>query len=190
MTNYEWAENEIELLNLKDPYDQHCHKSALKAFKSLCEDEHSMFSINVTMNILNRLYKKLPLSEVNGGEDEWTVIESYGDRVTYQNKRYSSLFKDVFSDGKINYTDVQRAIVVDIDNQSDMWSGWESYILDELFPIKLPYYPDMNKYKIYVNHTHDEKGNITSYHIYYIIKPDGSKVEVNRLYDPKGVRIE
>jgi hypothetical protein len=79
-----WAEKEIELACEKerrvaeqhgDPdgagYGIGCYESALKAFKSLCGDGHSGFSIGLTMNILNRLVDTKPLTPIFDTEDVW-----------------------------------------------------------------------------------------------------------------------
>lgn len=59
-----WAKREVELACKRENPDRKegefdygcaCYESALKAFKSLCEDGHSGFSIGLTKNILNRL---------------------------------------------------------------------------------------------------------------------------------------
>ena len=55
-----WAENEVELAcehekSGDDGDGCACYRSALKAFDSLMEDEHSGMSIGITRNILNRL---------------------------------------------------------------------------------------------------------------------------------------
>ena len=60
MTTEEWAEREIEIACKKEnpnwdgksfDYGCACYQSALKAYKSLCEDEHSGGSFNITKNI-------------------------------------------------------------------------------------------------------------------------------------------
>lgn len=60
----DWAKREVEIAyktenpNRKEgefDYECACYESALKAFESLCEDDHSGFSIRMTQAILNRL---------------------------------------------------------------------------------------------------------------------------------------
>ena len=73
MTTNEWAEREIEIACKKEnpnwdgksfDYGCACYQSALKAYKSLCEDEHSGFSFGLTKNILIRLMDGLPLMPI------------------------------------------------------------------------------------------------------------------------------
>ena len=75
-----WAEKEIEIACKKEnpnreegewDYGCACYESALKAFKSLLEDEHSGFSISITKNILNRLIDGKPLTPIEDTDDVW-----------------------------------------------------------------------------------------------------------------------
>ena len=59
MTMTEWAKKEVKLFKEKqDDYGKLCADSALKAFLSLVEDNHSGLSIKITQNLLNRLNTK------------------------------------------------------------------------------------------------------------------------------------
>ena len=54
-----WAEREVEIACKKeDVYGCKYYHSALKAFESLCDDDHSGCSIKITKEILNRLYNR------------------------------------------------------------------------------------------------------------------------------------
>ena len=73
MTIREWAEKEVEIACKKEnpnwdgksfDYGCSCYQSALKAYKSLCEDSHSGSSFNLTKNILIRLMNDLPLTPI------------------------------------------------------------------------------------------------------------------------------
>lgn len=68
-----WAEDEVKIAcarenpNRKEgefDYRCACYESALKAFKSLCEDEHSGASIMFTKAILDRLITGKPLTSI------------------------------------------------------------------------------------------------------------------------------
>ena len=78
----EWAEREIEIACKKEnpnwdgksfDYGCSCYQSALKAYKRLCEDEHSEFSFNLTKNVLIRLINGLPLMPIT--DDDFTNVE-------------------------------------------------------------------------------------------------------------------
>lgn len=124
-----WAENEISLAckhekpDRKDgewDYGCACYESALKAFKSLCEDGHSGFSIGLTKAILNRLINNKPLLPIDDTDDVWNDISDIsglkGEEVNYQCKRMPSLFKYVYADGTVEYIDVDRYHGVNINN--------------------------------------------------------------------------
>lgn len=44
-------------------YTGECYKSALKAFKSVCDDDHSGCSYSITSRILKRMLDNLPLEK-------------------------------------------------------------------------------------------------------------------------------
>lgn len=174
-----WAEKEIEMACQRErnsaaevgheedaEYGIACYKSALKAFRSLLEDGHSGVSISFTRQILNRLILGEPLSPITGEEDEW-VDASYGGMPEgviqeYQNKRMSSLFKYVYEDGTVKYSDVQRVTCYESSHDDThggvpFHNGFINRIIDEVKPITLPYVPQ--HFKVYVTEClYDENG--------------------------------
>ena len=69
----EWAKREVEIACKKEnpnwdgesfDYGCACYQSALKAYLSLCEDEHSGMSFSLTKNILVRLMEGNPLTPI------------------------------------------------------------------------------------------------------------------------------
>lgn len=165
-----WAEKEIEMACQRErnsaaevgheedaEYGIACYKSALKAFKSLLEDGHSGMSISITRQILNHLLFGEPLSPIIGEDDEWEDVSYEGmpEGVTkeYQNKRMSSLFKYVYADGTVKYSDVQRVTCYesshdDTHGNIPFHNGFIDRIIDEMKPITLPYVPQ--HFKVYV----------------------------------------
>lgn len=193
---YEWAEQEAKRAKADD-YGKLCINSALKAFKSLCEDGHSGLSISVTKNILNRLIDGLPLSAITEDDFKNVSPEKYKKGITtYQCPRMSSLFKDVDKNGNVIYQDVDRVVFINTywDDDGDTWHNyWASKTIDEMFPIKLPYYPTATPYKVYGKTMYlDENGkdvtcdNVGSYNVVildYVITPDGKRIELNKKFD-------
>ena len=197
-----WAEQECKIACKKEnsdwdeksfDYGCSCYQSALKAYKSLCEDGHSGFSFNVTKNILIRLMNGLPLTPIEDTPDSWndiTMLDKDGG-ITYQCNRMSSLFKYVDDKGNVRYHDVERAFCEEITNPKDRFSGSACNIIDDLFPITMPYYPKTTeKYKVVTN-TFLAKGfeaddtDFNTRAILYVITPEKEKVEVNRYYGEK-----
>lgn len=185
MSMLEWAKKEVEIAtkgcsNDEFDYGAECYKSALRAFEILCKDEHSGMSIKFTQRILNRMIDGKPLTAIEDTEDSWNEVG----KNEYQCKRMSSLFKDVDSDGNIMYNDIDRAVFVDINNETKWSSGLATKIIDELFPISMPYYPSSKPYIVYGNEYLSNKcnGDFDSIHFLYLINPDGEKIELNRYF--------
>lgn len=193
-----WAENEVTLAyHLENPdqkdeewdYGCACYESALKAFRSLCEDGHSGFSIALTKAILNRLIDCKPLIPIEDTEDVWSAISDVSglnsEKVSYQCKRMYSLFKDVYTDGSIKYCDMDRYCGVDIKTDSTYSSfSLISHIVDEMFPITMPYMPEDRPYEVYTEDflTDPEEGDFDTVGVLYVITPSLERVEINRYF--------
>ena len=119
MKMLEWAEQEIKIACKKEnpdwkpgefDYGCSCYESAMKAYKSLLEDGHSGMSIGFTKQILIRLIDGRPLTPIDDTDDIWNYVFDQDDAKVYQCKRMSSLFKNVYQDGTVTYTDNDRVI--------------------------------------------------------------------------------
>lgn len=210
MTTEEWAEREVEIACKKEnpnwdgksfDYGCACYQSALKAYKSLCEDDHSGASFNITKNILIRLMNDLPLKPII--DDDFTSVEpeilespkylkERGLKSSLQCPRMSSLFREETLDGKITYSDVDRVVFHDADGDGWWHNRYADRLVDEMFPITMPYYPKVGKFKVYGETFYMEDGvnksprNVGCYNlikIYYIITPDGERIEINKEFE-------
>lgn len=178
MDTLHWAENEIKIRkeSTDDLYDQFCLDSALKAFKSLYEDNHSGFSIGVTRNYLNCLLNTFPLtpileSDFNASSPiyrDYEYLKEIDVKNVWQCLRYFGLFKYEYTDGHFEYHDVMRAECFDYEDKDKVkyTSDVASNLIDKMFPVTFPYTPE--KYLVCF------KNNVP----YYIIKPGGEKVEI------------
>ena len=192
----EWAEKEVELACKKEnpnwdgksfDYGIACYQSALKAFKSLCEDEHSLMSIGFTQGILNRLIDVKCLTPIEDTEDIWNEITVQEDgSKCYQCKRMSSLFKDVSPNGEVSYHDNDRAALID-ENGMRWHNGRASRLIHEMYPIKMPYYPPQEPYKIYEETflVDPANGDYDTWGYSYLITPEGERVELNKFWAKK-----
>ena len=192
----DWAEKEIEIACKKEnpnrkagefDYGCACYESALKAFKSLTEDGHSGFSIGITKHILNRLIDGKPLTPIEDTDDTWDyeTIDICDEYAVYQCKRMSSLFKYVYNDGRVKYADVNRVIAYDIDNPDLTYhTGLADNIINEMYPITMPYMPYDKSFKIcFETFLTDKKhGDFDTRAVLYLTKPDGERVEINRYF--------
>ena len=195
MSLNDWAKSEIEIAcnkerGNKDPnewdYGVACYESAYKAFQSLLEDEHSGLSIVFTQQILNRLIDGKPLTPIEDIPDIWNDITCHKDYILYQCKRMSSLFKDVYNDGFVQYQDVNRFYCLNKDDPDGCgWhNGFINQFLDAQFPITMPYSPASKPWYVYCTEglSDPKNGDFDSIGIHYVLKPDGERVEIQRFF--------
>ena len=202
MSMTDWAENEVriacerERAASKTPegewdYGCACYESALKAYKCLMEDGHSGMSFSITRQILNRLMRGQPLTPIEDAEDIWNFICTNEDGSKgYQCKRMSSLFKDVYPDGTVKYKDVDRYYVTYAENSNTTWkNAFVMRIIDELFPITMPYIPGEPIKVVCEEFLVDPKnGDYDTVGILYAMK-DGEKTAINRFLAEKGGKM-
>ena len=204
MSMSEWAERECRIACGKEnpdfnfdsndfDYGCSCYKSALKAYKSLMDDGHSGSSFGFTKNILIRLMEGHPLTPIEdkdffsdelndmAAEESPQYLKDRGLKSSLQCPRMSSLFREETLDGKVKYHDVDRCIMVDVEQPSDTFSSGSDRILDELFPITMPYMPPRNRYKIYTQTflTDRKNGDFDTRALLYVITPDGERIDLN-----------
>ena len=189
----EWAEREVQIACKRENPDRKegewdygcaCYESALKAFNSLMEDGHSGASIGFTKQILNRLIDGKPLTPIEDTEDVWNECprDNRG-YITYQCKRMSSLFKYVYPDGSVKYSDIDRVIGIDIDNDSTWSNSFIRDMVDEMYPITMPY-SGGDPYKVYIQDClYDSKnGDYDTRAILHIKTPNNKIIRVNRYF--------
>lgn len=196
MSMTDWAKREVEIACANEREDKDngewnygcaCYESALKAFESLMDDGHSEFSIHMTKQILNCLIEGKPLTPIEDTDDVWNDV-TYGRNdgtVYYQCKRMSSLFKRVYKDGMVKYSDVDRITCVDVESGSHYHSGFVESIIDEMYPIQMPYYP-RRSIKVYCQEllTDRKNGDFDTIAILHAILPnqEGEMVNIERFF--------
>jgi hypothetical protein len=197
MSMYEYAKREIELakaLEVKegnlDPnefdYSGACYDSALKAFKSLTEDNHSGFSIGLTKYILNRLIDGTPLTPIVDTNDIWNEIpyDKEPKFRMYQCNRMSTLFKNVYDDGRITYNDLDAIQCVNVNTNDTYHFGLVEKIVGEQHPITFPYMPPDTPIRVYCDEflTDKKNGDFDTVGIIYLIRPDNTKIIIDRYF--------
>lgn len=208
MSMTDWAKREIELAcKHENPdwdgkefdYGCACYQSALKAYESLMRDGHSGMSFGFTKNILIRLMEGLPLIPITDedffynkeegiGLETEESLRKRGLKSEIQCPRMSSLFREETIDGIVTYSDVNRNYCIDIHNPNYTYTnGRASRIIDEMFPITMPYYPQKGRYKVYAEDFLIDKanGDFDTKGIFYCITPQGERVEINRFFAEK-----
>jgi len=192
---FTWAENEVALAIKRErlasgavtgfDYGSTCYTSALKALKSLNKDGHSGFSIDLTRDILNRLITCTPLTPIYDTEDNWDVIyeEPNGD-ICLQCSRMSALFKYISIDGSVRYADNNQYIAINKHSGVSFHSGLISNIIQEMYPITMPYMPTTNPIKVYCEDllTDPKNGDFDTEGVLYIVLPDGERINIDRYF--------
>lgn len=191
-----WAEEEVRIacerqrhhndtLGNEWHYDVACYESALKAFRSLLEDEHSETNIRITLRILNRLVNVQPLTPIEDTDDVWIKCGLFfyeKDCDTYQCKRMSSLFKNVYDDGHIKYSDIDRFICVTLGSSTCWYNNFVAKIAEEHFPVTMPYMPKIYKVICEKFLTDRANGDYDTIGILYILDSAGERKEINRYF--------
>lgn len=207
MSMLEYARREVELARLNGKkhlecfefeYIADCYDSALKAFESLIDDGHSGQSIRITKYILNRLIDGKPLTPIEDTNDIWNDV-SYDKKnqyTTYQCSRMSSLFKKVYEDGTIKYNDISSFHCVDVNTGSTYHSSLAQDIVNEMYPVTMPYTPTDIPIKIYCEDflTDPKNGDFDTKGLLYLVNPEGVKFIIDRYFkeglDGQWIEIE
>ena len=196
MSMSEWARHEVALAcKFENPdrkegewdYGCSCYESALKAYLSLLEDGHSGMSFGFTRNILIRLMEGKPLTPIEDTPENWRdiVLEEDDGAATYQSTRMNSLFKTVHADGSVTYSDADRYYCIDMANPNLTYrGGGAGQIVDEYFPIVMPYNPPSGHYKVYTREylTDRANGDYDTKEYCSIVTPNGITVPVYRYF--------
>ena len=207
----DWAKREVEIACKKEnperkegefDYGCACYESALKAFECLTEDGHSGFSIRMTQNILNRLIDGKPLTPIEDTDDIWIRVSGgmSSTNVLYQCNRMFSLFKYVYADGSVRYSNNDTCYCIDINNHNSTYSsGLVCSLIEEMFPITMPYMPG-KPIKVYCEDflTDENNGDLDTFGIFYALKEENGelkRIDINRyfrepVYDEKGPWVE
>ena len=190
MSLKDWAKKEVEIACKREnpnwdgesfDYGCSCYMSALKAFESLCEDGHSGYSFSITRSILKKLLDRRPLTPITD-EDFANQTSIFDDKEEYQCPRMSSLFKTVYKDGSVEYSDVDRAYSFDAEFPDDTFTcGFDDSFLNRLIPITLPYDGTSAKYAIKVQRF-DTKDGVEYRAILSITDSDGKVIPVDKYY--------
>lgn len=133
----EHAKRELDLiLKQCDPNDKEeiemqkvINQNILDIVEMFANQEHSGFTANYTINILNKLLRQSFITPLTGEDDEWIEVTDG----VYQNRREGKIFKDAdMFDGKAYY----------IDGKAFSDDGGKSWFTnkDSFVPVEFPLY--------------------------------------------------
>lgn len=98
MSLLEFSKRELDVIGLTEDSPEEMNRAMrshiLHMMEQFCAEGHSGHSAAYALSILSRLMKYEPLSPLTGGDDEWNEVADGKGGTMYQNKRYSSVFKD------------------------------------------------------------------------------------------------
>ena len=191
--SYDWAVEEVRLACLKEQennmmssYVEECYKSALKAYKLLLDDGHSGHSFPYTVNILQKMCKGFPLTPIEDVPEVWTEIEFHANEImtVYQCKRDFSLFKNVYADGTVKYNDNDRIKCVDPFTGETFNFGFVSNLINEKFPITMPYLPEGTYMVSVISFLAEEKEgyDFDTIGVSSVLTPDKETVPIHRFF--------
>ena len=150
------------------------------------EDGHSGFSISLTKQILDRLIDGKPLTPIEDTDDIWNDISGYDPKnpvKKFQCSRMHSLFKDVYPDSTVKYSDVDRVICYDIDNPNVTYhNGFINNLVDEIYPIKMPYSGERMRVECETFLTDPKNGDYDTKGVLCIYFSDGTMKPINRYF--------
>jgi hypothetical protein len=123
-------------------------------------------------------------------EDEWGDITDETDRQEdykkYRSRRMNSLTKKVYKDGTVKYSDTNRFTFYDLNANPNIgfFSGLASSVVNEMFPIEMPYAPEDKSIKVYIREflTDRKNGDFDTVSILYAVFPNGERKEINRYF--------
>jgi len=141
-----FAEAELSRLQ-NDEYgmQEMMNRHLLKMVQVFSDEDHSGFSANYAINVLNRLLRYLPISVIEDKPEDWIDVSDG----LFQHKRCSKIFKDKkLFDGQAYNLDGR---VFSNDNGESWFTNGNSKL-----PIEFPYYVPLHPFKYLV----DENGEI------------------------------
>lgn len=179
MINVEWAENEIKLAKEEaDDFNKNLLDAAFQAYMKFYKEGRTGYSVDNVSEIIKRLLEQKPLTPIKDLQEEWVVGYEGDDRTDYVSKRLSTLIKSVSKDGTVTYDDLNRSFCVDVSTGDVSRFRFGLDLVNVMYPIKMPYYPQLGYFKVYYKYLEDPEGICFE----YLIKPDGEKVTLNWSY--------
>lgn len=145
MTLKKWALNELKRIENTCTDENSLRvqkmvtKNVMDVLTVLEKQDHSGFSANYTINLVNRLLRWIPLTPLTGEEDEW--YEPYGPDNKQQNKRCTTVFRRNF-DNSTAYNIHGRVF---IDNGKTWWFNRDSSV-----PVTFPYVVPTEPERVYL----------------------------------------
>ena len=152
------------------------------------------FGERVLQNV-RYLNEGFPLTAIDDTDADWQEIPN-GALVNmrkanvvekYRSGRLSSLFKEVYKDGHVEYHDNFRVTTENFITGTEYVFGLANLIYDEMYPIKMPYnHKSEWGAKVYihdfVSDPEDKESNFDTVAVLFAKEPGGKVVSINRYF--------
>lgn len=183
-------ENAADIYSDKE-FITNCLMTALNVYNNEYSDEKRTHKLLRISDNIKRMAMNLPLSNIveNDFIDvKGEVVENKGYTV-YQHPVMKYFEKRVYNDGTVKYRDNYRIRTI-AENMPFFGESFEylDEMFDELFPINLPYFVDINPYYVYYNGFKLDKSNNFYYdvhHVKHIITNNKRIVSIDKCYQFK-----
>lgn len=198
------AEKEIKILKeeleKKYPGSTYIWDTTLKVYKTLISKHPYIFTSdfgyrNRVLQNIQELAGGFPLTAIDNTNADWQEIPN-GALVNmrkanvvekYRSNRLSSLFKEVYKDGHIEYHDNYRVTTENFITGTEYVFGLSNLIYDEMYPIKMPYnHKSEWGAKVYihdfVSDPEDKESNFDTIAVLFAKEPGGKNVSINRYF--------
>lgn len=198
------AEKEVKLLKEKlekeHPGSTYIWDITLKVYKTLINKYPYIFTSdfgyrNRVLQNIQELAGGFPLTAIDNTNADWqeipngalTKMRKANVVEKYRSDRLSSLFKEVYKDGHIEYHDNYRVTTENFITGTEYVFGLSNLIYDEMYPIKMPYnHKSEWGAKVYihdfVSDPEDKESNFDTIAVLFTKKPDGKIVSINRYF--------
>lgn len=191
------AEKEVKILKEKlGP--SFIWDNSLKVYKTLISKYPHIFTTdwgygNSVLQNVRELAEGFPLTAID--DADWQEIPN-GALVNirkanvvekYRNNRLSSLFKEVYKDGHIEFHDNYRVTTENFITGTEYVFGLSNLIYDDMYPIKMPYdHKSEWGAKVYihdfVSDPEDKESNFDTIAVLFAKEPGGKIVSINRYF--------
>lgn len=189
MTILEWSKREVEIAinadidnpNVDIEYNKKLYERVLRAFECLIGDDNYK-SILIGQEILNKLISSQPLSAIYDTPNVWDLIIIRDDATRiYHCNRMSGLVKFVYPNRVVRYSDKERYVFKNIHDGSVTKSFRLLEIMDEIYPISMPYYRE-KQLNVYIDSfsTNREYTDYDIVSLIYLEDNMNNRIEINR----------
>lgn len=170
-------------------YETACYLTAINAFHEIESGE--VGNTGLIRDTLIRLMDGLPLTPIDDDPETWINMDDergwkYPTHTVFRSTRYFHLYKIVLKNGEVRYEDARSVLLVDDSEkvilkpllclENGFYNNPAEIIVNELFPISLPYIPSKEQFKVVCFYSDD------LFWVKRIIDKSGNAITVNRYY--------